>query len=192
MIRTDVNLIKEDWNLFFAFSMGHHRWTQTEKKRYLGHGSGTSHHHRPKILEIGRPKIGCYIGNKANIIHSHEKERHITDWSVILGNFNKGNGQKNGGKCFRHNKANSNPLPPLFHKQGTGNFTAIGHWQRWWDMPRSTQKLAYQTFGGNFKCPRNVLTTTRNYFQVWCIGLRQIVSKFIQMYSLSSWQLNKL
>ena len=34
------------------------------------------------------------------------------------------------GQCFRHNKANSNPLPPLVHKWDTGSSTAIGHWQR--------------------------------------------------------------
>ena len=32
------------------------------------------------------------------------------------------------GQCFILNKANSNPLPPLFHKKGAGDFTAIGHW----------------------------------------------------------------
>ena len=73
MIRTYVSFIKEDWSLFFEFSMGEKKWTQTTKKQYLGHGSGTSHCHRPKILEMGRPEIGRCIGNKANKIHSHEK-----------------------------------------------------------------------------------------------------------------------
>ena len=49
------------------------------KNQCLGHGSGTSHHHRPNILELGRPEIGCYIGNKTNKIPIHGKERHITD-----------------------------------------------------------------------------------------------------------------
>ena len=76
---TDVDYIKEDWDLFFAFSMTAAQMDQNDKKKCPGHGSETSHRHRPKILEIGRPEIGCYIGNRAKKIHSHEKERHITD-----------------------------------------------------------------------------------------------------------------
>ena len=78
-MRTDVNYIKEDWDLFFAFSMAVAHMGPNEKKKCLGHGSGTSHHHIPKILEIGRPEIGYYIENKSYKIHIHNKERHILD-----------------------------------------------------------------------------------------------------------------
>ena len=73
--------------------------TKRQKNQCLGHASETSHHHRAKMLEMGRPEIGWYIGNKAKKIHSHEKERHITDWSVPLGKFNKGYGQQHGGNA---------------------------------------------------------------------------------------------
>ena len=79
MIRTDVNLIKEDWGLLFEFSMTAAYMGTNEKNQYLIYGSGTSHRHRTNILEMVRPEIGCYIGNKANKIRSPEKERHITD-----------------------------------------------------------------------------------------------------------------
>ena len=58
MIRTDVNFIRDDWGLFFKFSMAAEQMDPNDKKQYLGHGNGTSHRHRPKILEMGRPEIG--------------------------------------------------------------------------------------------------------------------------------------
>ena len=70
------------------------------------------------------------------------------------------------GAMLQANIANSNPLPPLVHRWYAGISTVIGHWQSWWGMPRSTQKLASQEFGGIFKCPRNVLTTVNNYWQI--------------------------
>ena len=69
------------------------------KNQCPGHGSGTSHCHRTKILKMGRPEIGCYIGNKANKINSDKKERHITYPSVFRGKLNKGNGQKYWGNA---------------------------------------------------------------------------------------------
>ena len=51
---------------------------QITKKQYLGHVSVTIHRHIPKILEMGRPEIGCYIRNKTDRISSNERERHIT------------------------------------------------------------------------------------------------------------------
>ena len=93
MITTDVNFIKDDWGLFFEFSMSEAQMYPNDKKQYLGHGSGTSHRHRPKNLEMRRPEIGCYIGNKTNKISSNDRERYITDLLVLLGNFNKGYGQ---------------------------------------------------------------------------------------------------
>ena len=80
MIRTYVNFIKEDWYLFLAFSLAAAQMDPNDKKnQFLGHGSGTSNCHRPNVLEMGRPDIRCYIGNKSNKIHSHKKERHIID-----------------------------------------------------------------------------------------------------------------
>ena len=59
MIRTDVNFIKEDWGLFLEFAIAAAQIDPNNKKQYIGHGSGTSHRHRPTILEMGRPEIGC-------------------------------------------------------------------------------------------------------------------------------------
>ena len=79
------------------FKWQQHRWTETTKKIVLVMKEGSSHRHIPKSLEMGRTEIGCYIGNKANNIHSHKKERHTTYCSVLLGKLNKGNGQRYGG-----------------------------------------------------------------------------------------------
>ena len=54
-MRTDVNYKKEDWDLFFASSMA------------------------ASQIDPNGPEIGCYVEKKSNKIHSHEKERHITD-----------------------------------------------------------------------------------------------------------------
>ena len=70
-----------------------------KKNQYLGHGSGTSHRHRTQILEMLRPEIVCYIGIKTNKISSHERERHITYWSFLLGKFNKGYGNQHAGNA---------------------------------------------------------------------------------------------
>ena len=40
---------------------------------------GASHHHRPKVLEMVRPAIGCYIGNNSNKIPSHQQGWNSTD-----------------------------------------------------------------------------------------------------------------
>ena len=78
-IRSDVIFIKGDWGLFFEFSITAAQMDPNDKKTVSCHVSGTSHCHRPKILEMGRPEIGCYIRNKTDNISSHERERHITD-----------------------------------------------------------------------------------------------------------------
>ena len=91
-----------------------------KKNQYLGHGSGPSHCHRPKILEIGRPEIGCYIGNKADKICSHKKEWHIIDWSVLLGNLTKLMGSSMG-KILQAQKIqqqpNTNPTSQAGHRE---------------------------------------------------------------------------
>ena len=78
------------------FQWRQHRCTNTKKKQYPVHGGVTSHLHRPKMLEMGRPEIGCYIGNKTNNIPSPEKERQIPYLSVFLGKLNKVDGQWHG------------------------------------------------------------------------------------------------
>ena len=79
MIRIDVNFIKEYWCLFFESSMEAEKMDPNGKKLYIGHGSGTIHCQGPNILEMSRPEIGCYIGNKTDKISCNERERHITD-----------------------------------------------------------------------------------------------------------------
>ena len=48
------------------------------------------------------------------------------------------------GKMLQAQHSQHQLLSPLVYKRDAGNYTAIGHWQRSWDMPRSTQKLASQ------------------------------------------------
>ena len=106
------------------FNGGSTNGPKRQKKQYLGHGSGTNHHHRPKILEIGRPEIGCYIVNKTDKISSHERESHITDWSVLLGNFNKGYGQNHGGNA----SGATNPTATHCHPYCTSREQIILQW----------------------------------------------------------------
>ena len=42
---------------------------------------------------MGRPAIGCYIGNKDSKILSYQQVRYSTDLSVVLGKLDKGDNQ---------------------------------------------------------------------------------------------------
>ena len=72
------------------------------------------------FLEMGRPEIGCYIGNKANKTPSHDKERHIKYWSVFMGKLNKGNGSDMGAMLQAQQsqqKPNANPSVQAVHRE---------------------------------------------------------------------------
>ena len=71
-MRTDVNYIKEFWDLFFAFSMAAAQMDphNNRKSCVLDMEVEPVTVADPRKLVMGRPEIGCYIGNKANKIHS--------------------------------------------------------------------------------------------------------------------------
>ena len=132
--REQMLITKERIGIYSShFQWRQHRWTPTTKKQCPGHGSGTIHRHKPKSLEMGRPEVGFHIGNKANKIHSHERERHITDWSVLLGKLNKGNGKRHGGNASDKTKPTATHCHPycttgtqrILQRLGTGSSDGI-------------------------------------------------------------------
>ena len=66
IMRKYVNYKKEDWDLFFLFSMVAAQMGPNEKKNQCpDHGSGTSDRHRPNIWKWADQRLDATLGTRS-------------------------------------------------------------------------------------------------------------------------------
>ena len=188
MIITDVNFIKEYWGLFFEFSMATALMDPNNKK-----SSALDMEVEPVTVtdqtfwKWADQRLDATLGTRPtrSIVARRSGTSHIDQyfWENLTRAMGSGIEAMLQAQKIQH-QPTSTPIAQARHREFYSDWALaelMGYAQVY-------KEAGIPRIWGDFKYPRNVLTTAMNYWRELCIGPRQMESKLIQLYSSSIWK----